>query len=138
MGPGSPANCTRRLDCTDPPGLLDISFYRDNFTRIGINPQVRPSYIEFDVDECNIVLVDDVIQSRRTLRAAMNEIFDFGRPAGITLLTPIERGGHQLPIQPDVVGLNLPLQAHEHIRITGPDTFSLEITRRPPEAVPRR
>ncbi|BAN69770.1 bifunctional pyr operon transcriptional regulator/uracil phosphoribosyltransferase PyrR [endosymbiont of unidentified scaly snail isolate Monju] len=120
----------QRLDCPGPLGLLDISFYRDDFTRIGVNPQVRPSRIEFDVDERNIVLVDDVIQSGRTIRAAMNEIFDFGRPASITLVTLIERNGRQLPIQPDVVGLSLPLPTHEHIRLTGPETYSLEISRR--------
>ena len=120
----------RRLDSPDPLGLLDISFYRDDFTRIGVNPQVRPSQIDFDVEERDIVLVDDVIQSGRTIRAAMNEIFDFGRPASITLVTLIERGGRQLPIQPDVVGLRLPLQPHEHIQLQGPDPLTLEISHR--------
>lgn len=119
-----------RLDCPDPLGLLDISFYRDDFTRIGVNPQVRPSRIDFDVEDRDIVLVDDVIQSGRTIRAAMNEIFDFGRPASIVLVTLIERGGRQLPIQPDVVGLRVPLPPHEHIRLRGPEQLTLEITHR--------
>ncbi len=119
----------RRLNCGDPPGLLDISFYRDDFTRIGVNPQVKPSRIDFDVEGRHIVLVDDVIQSGRTIRAAMNEIFDFGRPASITLVCLIERSGRQLPIQPDVAGLRPPLQLDEHIRLNGPEELRLEISR---------
>lgn len=108
-------------------GLLDISFYRDDFTRIGVNPQVRPSKIEFDVEDRNIILVDDVLHTGRTIRAAMNEIFDFGRPASITLVTLIERSGRELPIQPDVIGLSPPLGRGDHIKLTGPDPLSLEI-----------
>jgi len=119
----------QRLGIDDPLGLLDINFYRDDFTRSGVNPQVKPSTIEFDVENRHIVLVDDVIQSGRTIRAAMNEIFDFGRPASITLVTLIERSGRQLPIQPDVVGLRPPLQTDEHIRLNGPEPLSLEISR---------
>ncbi len=119
----------RHLGCTDPVGLLDISFYRDDFTRIGVNPQVKPSRIDFEVEGRDIVLVDDVIQSGRTIRAAMNEIFDFGRPESITLVCLIERGGRQLPIQADVVGLRPPLQPDEHIRLNGPKPLSLEISR---------
>ena len=118
-----------QLACDEPLGLLDISFYRDDFTQIGVNPQVKPSSIDFDVEGRHVILVDDVIQSGRTIRAAMNEIFDFGRPASVTLVALIERSGRQLPIQPDVVGLCPPLQTHEHIRLTGPDEFSLQISR---------
>lgn len=110
-----------------PCGLLDISFYRDDFTQIGVNPQVRPSKIEFDVDGRNIILVDDVLHTGRTIRAAMNEIFDFGRPASITLVTLIERSGRELPIQPDVKGLSPPLGLTDHIKLNGPDPLSLEI-----------
>jgi pyrimidine operon attenuation protein/uracil phosphoribosyltransferase len=123
------AHLHRQLGCEEPLGLLDISFYRDDFTRIGVNPQVKPSQIEFDVEDRDIVLVDDVIESGRTIRAAMNEIFDFGRPRSITLACLIERSGRQLPIQPDVAALSPPLQAHEHIRLNGPDQLSLEISR---------
>jgi len=119
----------QRLAIGDPLGLLDINFYRDDFTRSGVNPQVRPSTIEFDVDNRDIVLVDDVIQSGRTIRAAMNEIFDYGRPQSIVLVSLIERSGRQLPIQPDVVGLQPPLGTDEHIRLNGPDVLSLEISR---------
>jgi pyrimidine operon attenuation protein/uracil phosphoribosyltransferase len=119
----------RQLDCQDPLGLLDISFYRDDFTRIGVNPQVRPSQIDFDLEGRDIVLVDDVIQSGRTIRAAMNELFDYGRPRSIVLACLVERDGRQLPIQPDVVGLRLPLPDNEHIRLTGPEPYSFILTR---------
>ena len=118
-----------RLGLDEPLGLLDINFYRDDFTQSGVNPQVRPSTIDFDVDGRDIILVDDVIQSGRTIRAAMNEIFDFGRPRSITLVCLIERSGRQLPVQPDVVGLQPPLQTDEHIRLNGPGELSLEISR---------
>jgi len=115
------------LHIEPPLGQLDISFYRDDFTRIGMNPQVKPSQIPFAVDDRHIVLVDDVIQSGRTIRAAMNEIFDFGRPASITLVTLIERSGRELPIQPDIIGLEPPLADEEHIRLRGPAPLQLEI-----------
>jgi len=119
----------RQLALTVPLGKLDISFYRDDFTRIGMNPQVRPSDIPFEVEDRHIILVDDVVQSGRTIRAALNEIFDYGRPASVTLVTLIERGGRELPIQPDVSGLRPPLEPHEHIRLKGPEPLSLEIGR---------
>ncbi len=115
------------LQIEPPLGKLDISFYRDDFTRIGMNPQVKPSQIPFAVEDQHIVLVDDVIQSGRTIRAAMNEIFDFGRPASITLVTLIERSGRELPIQPDIIGLEPPLADDEHIRLQGPDPLILQI-----------
>ncbi len=119
------------LNIRQPLGQLDISFYRDDFTRIGMNPQVKPSQIPFSVDDRHIILVDDVIQSGRTIRAAMNEIFDFGRPASITLVTLIERSGRELPIQPDIIGLEPPLADNEHIRLQGPEPLTLEINGSP-------
>ncbi len=115
------------LKLQEPTGLLDISFYRDDFTRIGVNPQVKPSNIAFEVDDRNIILVDDVLHTGRTIRAAMNEIFDFGRPASITLVTLVERSGRELPIQPDVIGLSPPLELDDRIKLTGPDPLGLEI-----------
>ena len=122
------------LGIAEPLGTLDISFYRDDFTRIGMNPQVRPSQIAFDVDDRHIILVDDVLQSGRTIRAALNEIFDFGRPASVCLATLIQRSGRELPIQPDVFGLEPPLQDSEHIRLRGPAPLRLEISAK---ALPR-
>jgi pyrimidine operon attenuation protein/uracil phosphoribosyltransferase len=121
----------KRLDLTEPVGQLDISFYRDDFTQIGVNPQVKPSQIPFDLDGRNVVLVDDVLHTGRTIRAAMNELFDYGRPATITLVTLIERSGRELPIQPDVIGLSPPLGLTDHIKLNGPEPLSLEIVHPP-------
>src|SRR5690606_12292518 len=71
------------LQIEEPLGTLDISFYRDDFSRIGMNPQVRPSRLPFDVDDRHVILIDDVIYTGRTVRAALNEIFDWGRPASV-------------------------------------------------------
>ena len=117
----------RRLGLGDPLGSLDISFYRDDFTRIGMNPKVKPSRIPFSVDDRHIILVDDVLQTGRTIRAAMNEIFDYGRPASIMLVTLVERGGRELPIQPAVVGIRPPLTMDQHITLTGPQPLGLVI-----------
>lgn len=117
----------QRLAIKEPLGTLDISFYRDDFTRIGMNPQVKPSQIPFPVEERHIILVDDVLQTGRTIRAAMNEIFDYGRPASIILATLVERGGRELPIQPSVVGVRPPLNQEQHITLTGPRNLSLVI-----------
>jgi len=124
----------KALAIAEPLGTLDISFYRDDFTRIGMHPQVRPSQIPFEMDDRHIILVDDVLQSGRTIRAALNEIFDFGRPASVTLATLIQRSGRELPIQPDVFGLEPPLEDSEHIRLRGPAPLQLEISAK---ALPR-
>ena len=121
----------RLLELAEPAGLLDISFYRDDFTQIGVNPQVRPSQIPFDLDGRNVILVDDVLHTGRTIRAAMNELFDYGRPATITLVSLIERSGRELPIQPDVIGLSPPLGLSDHIKLNGPEPLSLEIVHPP-------
>lgn len=92
------------LGVSAPLGLLDVSFYRDDFARSGLKPDVRPSSIGFEVAGSHIVLVDDVLYTGRTVRAAMNELFDYGRPARIDLAALVDRGGRELPIGPDYVG----------------------------------
>ena len=119
------AELHRRLGIDLPLGTLDISFYRDDFTRIGMNPEVKPSHIPFSVDDRDIILVDDVLQTGRTIRAAMNEIFDYGRPASILLATLVERDGRELPIQPAVVGIHPALTPGQHITLTGPEPLAL-------------
>lgn len=114
------------LSIAEPLGALDISFYRDDFSRIGINPQVRPSDLPFSVEDRDIILVDDVVHTGRTIRAAMNELFDFGRPASIVLATLVDRGGRELPIQPDVAGSVLRLAPNQHVKLTGPDPLELD------------
>ena len=108
-------------------GSLDISFYRDDFTRIGMNPQVKPSDLPFSVDARHIILVDDVLYTGRTVRAAMNEIFDYGRPASIMLATLVDRGGRELPIEANVVGQHLQLAEGQEVKLTGPDPLALSI-----------
>jgi pyrimidine operon attenuation protein/uracil phosphoribosyltransferase len=107
---------------------LDISFYRDDFSRIGMNPKVKPSKLPPVVDKRDIILVDDVLQTGRTIRAAMNEIFDYGRPASISLVCLVDRSGRELPIQADIVGQHLSLTAGQHIKLTGPSPLEFVIT----------
>ncbi len=117
----------KKLKLEDDLATLDISFYRDDFSRIGMNPKVKPSSLPPQVEDRHIILVDDVLQTGRTIRAAMNEIFDYGRPASITLVCLIERSGRELPIQADVVGQILELAGNEQIKLTGPAPLSWEI-----------
>ena len=117
----------RRMGIAEELGSLDISFYRDDFTRIGMNPQVRPSDLPFNVDDRHIILVDDVLHTGRTIRAALNELFDYGRPASIILAALVERGGRELPIEANVVGRSIDLRDNEHVKLTGPDPLTLEI-----------
>jgi len=117
----------KRLNLEDDLSTLDISFYRDDFSRIGMNPQVKPSSLPPQVEDRHIILVDDVLQTGRTIRAAMNEIFDYGRPASITLACLLERPGREIPIQADVVGQALELAANEQVKLTGPEPLAWEI-----------
>jgi pyrimidine operon attenuation protein/uracil phosphoribosyltransferase len=117
----------RKLELEEPLGTLDISFYRDDFTRIGMNPEVHPSDLPVPVDDRHIVLIDDVLHTGRTIRAALNEIFDYGRPASIILATLVERPGRELPIQPDLVGLHPVLELDQHITLIGPDPLGLVV-----------
>jgi pyrimidine operon attenuation protein/uracil phosphoribosyltransferase len=120
-----------QLALDTPLGSLDISFYRDDFTRLGMNPVVRPSRLPFNIDDRHIVVVDDVLHTGRTIRAAMNELFDYGRPASILLATLVERDGRELPIQANVVGSHVRLTPRQHIKLLGPDTLALEIKQVP-------
>ena len=95
--------------------------------RIGLHPRVTPSNLPFGVDDRNIVLVDDVLHTGRTIRAALNEIFDYGRPASVTLTVLIDRDGHELPIRADVAAQQTALSDNHHIKLTGPDPLSLII-----------
>jgi len=115
------------LGLSEPLGTLDISFYRDDFTRIGMHPQVKPSHLPFEVENRHVVLVDDVLHTGRTIRAALNEIFDYGRPASVLLAALVERSGRELPIQADVVGLQLDLAEGQHVKLGGPDPLALRI-----------
>jgi pyrimidine operon attenuation protein/uracil phosphoribosyltransferase len=108
-------------------GELDISFYRDDFTKVGLNPTVKPSNLPFETNNKHLILFDDVLMSGRTIRAAMNELFDYGRPASITLAVLVDIGRQDLPIAPNIVGANLALNENERIKLIGPDNLKLEI-----------
>ena len=116
------------LALEQPLSTLDISFYRDDFSRIGMNPKVKPSKLPPHVDDQHIILVDDVLHTGRTIRAAMNEIFDYGRPASIILVCLVERSGRELPIQPDIVGQIVNLEEGQHIKLNGPEPLELVLT----------
>jgi pyrimidine operon attenuation protein/uracil phosphoribosyltransferase len=115
------------LNLSQPLGQLEIAFYRDDFSRIGLHPHVKPSHLPLEVNDRHIVLVDDVLHTGRTIRAALNELFDYGRPASVTLVVLIERNGRELPIQPDVIGCSLYLEPGQHVKLCGPEPLSLEI-----------
>jgi len=116
------------VEINSPLGTLDISFYRDDFTRIGMNPQVKPSQLPFNIDDRHIILVDDVLYTGRTIRAALNELFDYGRPATVTLVTLVDRPGRELPIQANIAGVRLELKNDERIKLLGPDKLELRLT----------
>jgi pyrimidine operon attenuation protein/uracil phosphoribosyltransferase len=117
----------KQLSLAEPLGKLNITFYRDDFTRIGMHPQVTPSNLPFEVDDRHIILVDDVLHTGRTIRAALNEIFDYGRPASVILACLIERSGRELPISADIVGQHLDLKKGQHIKLNGPSPLTLTL-----------
>ena len=98
-----------------PLGTIDITFHRDDFSDKFIIPKLGPSTIPFDINKKEIILIDDVLYTGRTIRAAIDEIFSFGRPKNIKLAVLIDRGHRELPIRPDFVGKNFPTQSKEHI-----------------------
>lgn len=99
-------------------GSLDVSFYRDDYAQRGLKAENQPSQITFEVENKHIILIDDVFYTGRTTRAAMNELFDYGRPASITLIALINRGGRELPIAPQIVATDLLLDASQHLQLT--------------------
>jgi pyrimidine operon attenuation protein / uracil phosphoribosyltransferase len=121
----------QRLAITEPLGLLDISFYRDDFSQIGMHPNVKPSQLPTNMEGRDIILIDDVFYTGRTIRAALNEIFDYGRPHQVILAALIERDGKQIPITPDCVGTRLTLDAGQRIKLTGPTPLSIVIEHKP-------
>ena len=90
-----------------PFGTMDVSFYRDDYDKVGLKPKVRRTELPFDVDGARLVLVDDVLFTGRSVRAALNELFDYGRPASVELAVLIDRGGRELPIEPTYCGARI-------------------------------
>ncbi|NVK37147.1 MAG: bifunctional pyr operon transcriptional regulator/uracil phosphoribosyltransferase PyrR [Gammaproteobacteria bacterium] len=105
-------------------GLLDISFYRDDFSQNGLHPKVKGSQLP-DIENKTVILVDDVIMSGRTIRAAMNELFDYGRPEKIILACLLDVGHRELPIQADVVGEKIERPVNQRIKLSGPTPLTL-------------
>lgn len=120
----------RQLGLQDPIGILDISFYRDDFTQKGLNPSVQPSQLPGDTEGRHIVLIDDVIMSGRTVRAALNELFDYGRPASVILVTLLDLQRRELPVQADIIGGTLVLGPNQLVKLTGPEPLELTIRQR--------
>src|SRR4051812_3182434 len=100
-----------------PSGALDITLYRDDLQTVGPRPVVGPTNLPWAIDGKNVVIVDDVLYTGRTVRAALDELADFGRPRRIGLAVLIDRGGRELPIQPDVVGKTVEISAGERIDV---------------------
>ena len=98
-------------------GTLDVSFYRDDFGSRGLHADNRPSQIPFEVEARHIILIDDVFYTGRTIRAAMNELFDYGRPASISLAVLVNRGGRELPIAPQMAAFELELPASKNLQL---------------------
>lgn len=120
----------RKLEIEEPLGSLGISFYRDDFSRIGLHPQVEPSSLPFSVENRDIILCDDVLYTGRTIRAALNAIFDFGRPNSIILAVLVDRGCRELPVQPDIAGKTLTpddLPKTKQIKLSGPSPLQLKV-----------
>ena len=117
----------RRLNMSEPLGLLDISFYRDDFSQIGVHPNVKPSQLPSQIEGRDIILVDDVFYTGRTVRAALNEIFDYGRPNQVVLAVLIERDGRQIPLLPDCFGVQIELLSTQRIKLMGPDPLIIEL-----------
>lgn len=100
-----------------PVGILDITLYRDDLTTIGTHPLVRETQIGFDIQDKKIVLVDDVLFTGRTIRAALNALSDFGRPSMIQLAVLIDRGHRELPIRADFAGKNIPTSRAQNVQV---------------------
>jgi pyrimidine operon attenuation protein/uracil phosphoribosyltransferase len=105
------------LEVSVPLGDLDISFYRDDVAQHPQAPVLHASHVEFDVTGRTIVIVDDVLYTGRTVRAAIDALFDYGRPRRVQLAVLADRGHRELPIRPDYVGKNLPTARVEHVRV---------------------
>jgi pyrimidine operon attenuation protein / uracil phosphoribosyltransferase len=108
----------KEIEGADVPfGILDITLYRDDLTLVGSKPLVRETLIDFDITDKRIVLVDDVFYTGRTIRAALDALTDFGRPAKIELAVLVDRGHRELPIRADFVGKNIPTSKEQNVRV---------------------
>ncbi len=107
----------KKLSISIPLGILDITFYRDDLQKISESPEVKSTLLDFDVDGKEIILVDDVLYTGRTIRSALDAIIDFGRPDKIELLVLIDRGHRELPIHPDYLGKKVATSRDENVEV---------------------
>ena len=105
------------LKLKTPAAALDVSFYRDDYAARGLRRDVKRSEMPFEVEDRNLILVDDVLYTGRTIRAALNELFDYGRPANVKLAALVDRGGRQLPIAAQFAGATLALKPGQNIAL---------------------
>ena len=122
----------RALGLTAPLGFLAVTLHRDDFGRIGLHRESRRSQIPFPVDSREVILVDDVLHTGRTIRAALNELFDFGRPRAVRLAVLAARDGRELPICPDFLGERIEVNADEDLVLSNDNgRLRLAAVRRP-------
>ena len=117
----------KELRIEQPLGLMDIAFYRDDYAARGLHHDPKRTKIPFDVNGAELLLVDDVLYSGRTVRAAMNELFDYGRPASIRLIVLADRGGRQLPIAAQHVGASVEVPAGMRLRLKRSESGKLAL-----------
>jgi pyrimidine operon attenuation protein/uracil phosphoribosyltransferase len=118
----------RDLDLVPRLGVIDVSFYRDDFAEKGLHADIKPTRIDFDVAAATILLVDDVLFTGRTTRAAINELFDYGRPSKIMLAALVDRGGRQLPIAADFVAVHVVVQQGQALVLKRADDGKFTLT----------
>jgi len=112
-------------------GYIDVSFYRDDFNRKGLKPEVKCTSLPFEVEGATIVLVDDVLYTGRSVRAAINELFDFGRPERIELAVLVDRGGRELPVEPTYAGARLAVSRELTVALSRSADGSLSLAAEP-------
>jgi len=124
------------LGLRHPLGTIDVSFYRDDYGSRGLNPKVKPSDIPFEVADADVILVDDVLYTGRTIRAALNELFDYGRPRRVRLAALVDRGGRELPIAAAFTGAQVSVGEGEQIELkkAGDGRLSLVVNASPEPA----
>jgi pyrimidine operon attenuation protein/uracil phosphoribosyltransferase len=119
----------RELGLAQPLGAIDVSFYRDDYAARGLHPQPQRTEIPFDVEGAPVIIVDDVLYTGRTTRAALNELFDFGRPARVDLAVLVDRGGRELPVAARYCAHTLPepLSASQNLQLERDDDGTLNL-----------
>jgi pyrimidine operon attenuation protein/uracil phosphoribosyltransferase len=126
------------LDTSVPLGFVDISFYRDDLSIRPSAPVVHATQLDFPVDNRTIVIVDDVLYTGRTVRAAIDEVFDYGRPGRVQLAVLVDRGHRELPIRPDYVGKNLPTSQEQRVNVRVKEIDGEDEVTLTPASEPRR